>query len=347
VNGRIDRLRERLDGPFLVTNSVNVRYLTGFQSTNAAVLVDDEVVRLYADFRYAEAGRKVAGVEFVEAERNLLGHLADTLSGRIAFEARALSYAGYETLAAGDLELTPTHGLVERLRAVKEDAELDAIRRVAAIGDAAFERLSRERFVGRTERELAWRMEQLLHDEGAHGVSFPAVVAAGPTGSTPHAKPGERTIEAGETVVVDSGAVLDGYCSDCTRTFVTGDVPAELERAYEVCRAAQLAGVAAVRSGVSGRDADAAARDVIEAAGFGDAFGHGLGHGVGLEVHEEPVLRRESTDVLEPGNVVSVEPGIYLPGLGGIRIEDLVIVTDEDEGAEVLTPFTKELTTVA
>jgi Xaa-Pro aminopeptidase len=344
VTDRLERLRALLDRPFLVTSSVNVRYLTGFQSTNAALVVEEETARLYADFRYAEAGRKVPGVEFVEAERNLLAHLAKALSGRLAFEARSVSFAGYETLSGGELELTPTHGIVESLRAVKDDGELDAIRRVAAIGDAAFERLAQERFVGRTERELAWRMEELLHDEGAHGLSFPVVVAAGPTGATPHAKPGERTIEMGETVVVDSGAVLDGYCSDCTRTFVTGELPDELGRAYVVCLEAQLAGLAAVRSGVAGRDADAAARNVIETAGFGDAFGHGLGHGVGLEVHEEPVLRRESSDVLEPRNVVSVEPGIYLSELGGIRIEDLVIVTDD--GAEVLTPFTKELTTV-
>jgi Xaa-Pro aminopeptidase len=227
---------------------------------------------------------------------------------------------------------------------VKDEAELELIRRVAAIGDAAFARLAEERFVGRTERDLAWRMEVLLHEEGAEGLSFPAVVAAGPTGATPHAKPGDRTIEVGETVVVDAGAVLEGYCSDCTRTFATGDLPDELEHAYGVCLEAQLAGLAAVRPGVGGAEADAAARNVIEEAGHGEAFGHGLGHGVGLVVHEEPVLRRESTDVLEPANVVSVEPGIYLSGIGGIRIEDLVIVTDD--AAEVLTPFTKELTTV-
>jgi Xaa-Pro aminopeptidase len=170
------------------------------------------------------------------------------------------------------------------------------------------------------------------------------VVAAGPTGAAAHAKPGDRAVEAGETVVVDAGAVFEGYCSDCTRTFVTGELPDELARAYDVCLEAQLAGLAAVRAGVSGVDADAAARNVIEEAGYGDAFGHGLGHGIGLVVHEAPVLRKESTDVLKAGNVVSVEPGIYLSGLGGVRIEDLVIVTDD--GAEVLTPFTKERTTV-
>jgi Xaa-Pro aminopeptidase len=344
VTDRIARLREGLEAPLLVTEPVNVRYLSGFESTNAALFVDDADVRLFADFRYAEAGRRVPGVVFVETERNLLADLAERLSGRVTFEANSITYAGYETLAAGGLELAPTRGLVEGLRAVKEGAELDAIRRAAAIGDAAFARLAEERFVGRSERELAWRMEQLLHEEGAHGLSFPVVVAAGVTGATPHAKPGDRTIEPGETVVVDAGAVLDGYCSDCTRTFATGALPEELDRAYRVCLEAQRAGLGAVRAGVGGAEADAAARTVIEAAGYGDAFGHGLGHGVGLVVHEEPALRKESTDVLQPGNVVSVEPGIYLPGLGGIRIEDLVIVTED--GAEVLTPFTKELTTV-
>jgi Xaa-Pro aminopeptidase len=344
MNGRVERLRAKLDDPLLVTDAANVRYLSGFQSTNAALFVEDSGVRLFADFRYAEAGRKVPGVEFVETRRNLLGELAELLSGRVAFEASALTYAGYETLAGGGLDLVPTRSLVEGLRAVKDEKELEAIRGAAAIGDAAFARLAEERFVGRTERELAWRMEQLLHEEGAHGLSFPVVVAAGPTGAAPHAKPGDRAVEAGETVVVDAGAVLDGYCSDCTRTYATGELPEELARAYRVCLEAQLAGLGAVRAGVSGVDADAAARTLIEEAGFGEAFGHGLGHGIGLVVHEDPVLRRESTDVLEPGNVVSVEPGIYLSGLGGIRIEDLVIVTDD--GAEVLTPFTKELVTV-
>jgi Xaa-Pro aminopeptidase len=343
MNERVRRLWDRLDDPLLVTDPVNVRYLTGFESTNAALLVAFPP-RLFADFRYAEEGRRVPDVQFVKTGRNLLGDLAERLRGRIAFEAGSLTYAGYETLAAGGIELLPTRGVVERMRAVKEDEELRMLRRVADIGDAAFERLAQEPFVGRSEREVAWTMEQLLHEEGAHGLAFPVVVAGGATGASPHAKPGDRIIEAGETVVVDAGAQLDGYCSDCTRTFATGELPEELERAYRVCLEAQLAGLNAVRPGTRGADADAAARSVIEAAGFGEAFGHGLGHGIGLAVHEEPVLRPESTDVLGPGNVVSVEPGIYLSGLGGIRIEDLVIVTED--GAEVLTPFTKELVTV-
>jgi Xaa-Pro aminopeptidase len=344
MNARVDRLREQLDAPLLVADPVNVRYLAGFESTNAALLVDEDSVHLYADFRYAEAARAVRGVEFVETKRNLLADLAEQLSGQISFEANSVTYAGYETLAAGGLELTPTRGLVEGLRTVKEPEELETIRRAAAIADEAFTGLAQERFVGQAERAVAWRMEQLLRDAGAHGLSFPVVVAGGVKGATPHAKPGERTIEAGETVVVDAGAVVDGYCSDCTRTFATGPLPEELERAYGVCLEAQLAGLEAVRAGAGGADADGAARSVIEAAGYGEAFGHGLGHGVGLAVHELPTLRPESSDVLEAGNVVSVEPGIYLSGVGGIRIEDLVIVTED--GADVLTPFTKELVTV-
>ena len=204
--------------------------------------------------------------------------------------------------------------------------------------------LAKERFTGRTERELAWWVERSFREGGADGVSFPTVVAAGETGTSPHAVPGDRPIEEGVLVTVDAGCVLDAYCSDCTRTFAVGDVPARLSEIHALCLEAQLAGLAAVGPGVHGRDADAAARAPIEAAGLGAAFGHGLGHGVGLQIHEGPVLRPESTDVLEPGNVVSVEPGIYLPGEGGVRIEDLVLVTED--GRERLTRFSKELLAV-
>jgi Xaa-Pro aminopeptidase len=175
-------------------------------------------------------------------------------------------------------------------------------------------------------------------------VSFPVVVASGPNGAKPHTMPGDRKLEPGETVIVDTGCVVDGYCSDCTRTFATGPLPAELMRAYEVCLDAQLAGLAAVRPGASGPGADAAARDRIEAAGFGEAFGHGLGHGVGLLVHESPRLAKESRDTLQRRNVVTVEPGIYLPGVGGIRIEDLVVVRQDEP--EVTTTFPKDLISV-
>ena len=345
MNGRIERLRPALEEPLLVTTPVNVRYLTGFSSTNAAVLVDPERVRLFTDFRYAEAARHVEGVEFVETKRSLVADLAERLSGRIAFEADHVPYAGYETLAGGGLELVARRGLVEALRAVKDDDELDAIRRAAAVTNEAFAGLAAEGFVDRTERELAWRLEQLLHEHGAHGLAFPVDIAAGPNAARPHHESGDHVVARGETVVVDAGASVDGYCSDCTRTLAAGSLPGELAEAYAVCLEAQLAGLEAVRGGTHGRDADAAARDRIDAAGLGDAFGHGLGHGVGLLVHEAPRLAPESQDVLAAGNVVTVEPGAYLAGLGGIRIEDLVVVADGEP--EILTSFPKELVEVA
>ena len=344
MNGRVDRLRESLEEPLLVSAPANVRYLTGFVSSNAALLVETDRVRLFTDFRYAEAARAVEGVEVELLKRNLYRNLSELLSGRIGFEATALTYASWETLAAGGAELVPRNGLVEALRAVKDESELRAIRAAAGITNRMYERLAEEQFVGRSERELAWRIEVLFHDLGAEGVSFPAVVAAGPNGAKPHADPGDTPIGPGQTVVVDAGCTVDGYCSDCTRTFATGPLPDQLARAYDVCLAAQEAAVPAVRAGERGEDVDAVARRRIDGEGFGEAFGHGLGHGVGLLVHEAPRLAQESTDLLVPGNVVTVEPGIYLSGLGGIRIEDLVVVGDG--GPEVFTSFPKELTTV-
>jgi Xaa-Pro aminopeptidase len=341
---RVDRLRELIQEPFLVTTPVNVRYLTGFESTNAALLVEEDRAVLFTDFRYAEAGRQVEGVEFVEVERALIRGVAAHVKGRIAFESAHLTYANWELLKNAGIELVSRGGEVERLRAVKETAELAALQRAAAITTEAYERIAQEQFVGRTERELGLRFDQILHELGAHGNSFPTVFASGPHGAVPHAHSSGRVIERGETVVVDAGAMIDGYCADCTRTFATGDLPDELRHAYDVCLAAQRSGLRAVAPTISGRDADAAARGVIDAAGLGEFFGHGLGHGVGLLVHEAPTLRPESQDTLVPNNVVTVEPGIYMPGLGGIRIEDLVVVSEN--GPLVLTQYTKELQTV-
>lgn len=344
MNGRIERLRKSLDEPLLVTNPISVRYLIGFESTNAALLVDHDALRLFSDFRYAEAARAVEGIEFVQTRRDLLKDVAERLSGRIAFESAYVSYDGSEALRAGGLELVPRPALVESLRAMKEDSELDAIRRAAEITDRAYARLVEEGLVGKPERDLAWRMEQLFHELGAEGPAFPAIVAAGPGAARPHYHPGQRAVQQGEVVLVDAACKVDGYCSDCTRTFATGPLPDELEKAYAVCLEAQEAGLAAVRPGVSGRAADAAARARIEAAGLGERFGHGLGHGIGLDVHEAPRLSQESEDELAPGNVVTVEPGIYLEGVGGIRIEDLVVV--REDGPEVLTSLPRELLTV-
>ena len=346
MNPRVDRLRNSLEEPLLVSAPANVRYLTGFSSSNAAVLVEPERVRVFSDFRYSSAGKALErdGVEFTETNRNLYAGLAELLEGRIGFEANAVTYAQYEALGAGGLELVPRRDLVESLRVEKEDGELEAIRGAAAVTSEAFERFAQERFTGRTERDLAWRLDELFHELGAKGPAFETIVAAGPNAALPHGRPTEREIGPDETVVIDAGALLDGYCSDCTRTFATGPLPDRLREAYAVCLEGQLAGLEDVRAGTSGVDADAAARRVIDDAGFGEGFGHGLGHGVGLEVHEAPRLSKTSEDTLAVKNVVTVEPGIYLAGEGGIRIEDLVIVTDD--GPEILTSCTKELVTV-
>jgi Xaa-Pro aminopeptidase len=346
VTDRIARLRDSLEEPLLVTAPVNVRYLTGFDSSNAALLVEPERVRLFTDFRYAEGARAVEGVEAVETRRDLIGWLAENLSGRIGFEADALPYALAEALGAKGLELVPRTGVVQRLRAVKDERELDALRRACAITDRMFERLATEvRFVGRAEREVAWDIMRLFAEEGAAGAGFESIVGAGPTGSRPHARAGERPIEAGELVVIDTGCTVDGYFSDYTRTFATGDLTAEMLEAYEVVLAAQRAGLDAIRAGVTGVEADAAARAVVEASHFAGTFGHGLGHGLGLDLHEAPRLSTESTDTLAAGNVVTVEPGIYVEGRFGVRTEDDVVVTAD--GIENLTGFRKDLVTVS
>jgi Xaa-Pro aminopeptidase len=323
---------------------VNVRYLTGFESTNAVVLVEPERVRVFTDFRYAERARELEGVEFEETKRYIYSDLAERLPEPIAFEADALTYANWELLRAGGVDLVPRRGLIESLRAVKDGEELDSLRRATEVTNRTYERLAEEPFAGRTEKDLAWRMEQLFHEEGADGLAFPIDIASGPTAASPHAVSGDRVVQEGDLVIVDAGAVVDGYCSDCTRTFAVGEVSDSLRETYEVVLQGQQAGLDAVRAGVSGRDADTEARAVIADAGYGENFGHGLGHGVGLLVHEAPVLRPESEDILAVGNVVTVEPGIYLSGVAGVRIEDLVVVTED--GCDVLTSFPKDLISV-
>jgi Xaa-Pro aminopeptidase len=345
VSERIDRLRDLLEEPLLVTNLVNVLYLTGLDSSNAALFVEPDRARLYTDFRYIEAAQALHGVETVLTKRSLIAWLADELDGEVGFESNVLPWSFAEQLRDGGLELVPRKGLVEQLRAVKDEGELDAFRRACAITDRMFERLVSEvPFVGRPERDVAWDITRIYHEEGAEEPAFEAIVGSGPTGARPHARAGDRVIEAGELVVIDTGCRVGGYVSDYTRTLATGELDAELRAAYDVVLAAQLAGLQAIRAGMSGVDVDAAARDVIEAGEFAGAFGHGLGHGLGLDVHEAPRLSTESPDTLAAGNVVTVEPGVYLPGRFGIRIEDDVIVTED--GIENPVRFTKELVEV-
>jgi Xaa-Pro aminopeptidase len=346
VTDRLARLQSLLEEyPLLVTNPVNVVYLVGFHSSNCALLVEDDRVRLFTDFRYLQAARAVEQAETVQTKRNVIAELAETLTGPVGFEATAVSYANYELLQNGTLEPVATYGVVERLRAVKDAAELEALRRACAITDRVFERLIEVPFVGRIEREVAWDLVQLFHAEGGEGLAFESIVGSGPTGSRPHARAGDRTIGAGELVVIDTGTTIDGYASDYTRTFATGPLDSEAQEVYETVLRAQQAALDGIRAGVSGVDADALARRVIDESPFTGAMGHGLGHGLGLDVHEQPRLSTESTDVLEPGNVVTVEPGIYLDGKFGVRIEDDVVVTTD--GIENLTGFRKDLVEVS
>ncbi|HEY5059623.1 MAG TPA: Xaa-Pro peptidase family protein [Gaiellaceae bacterium] len=344
MSTRIARLREHLEEPLLVTSPTNIRYLVGFDSSNAVLLVEPERVRLFTDFRYIEAARAVAGVDVVQTRRSVLGELAETLSGRIAFEAAALSYAQFELLGKDGLDLVPREGVVERLRAVKDAGELDAIRRACAITDRVYERLAEVPFVGRSERAVSWDLTRLFHEEGGEGLAFESIVGAGPTGARPHARAGDRAIGAGELVVIDAGCTIDGYASDYTRTFATGPLDGEAAEAYAVVRAAQDAALGAIRGGLPALEADAVARRVVDVSPFAGTFGHGLGHGLGLDVHELPRMSTETSDVLEPGNVVTVEPGVYLEGRFGIRIEDDVVVTAA--GIENLTCLTKDLVEV-
>jgi Xaa-Pro aminopeptidase len=351
MSERVEKLRLRLDelgaATFLVSEPVNVTYLTGFESSNAAVLVGHDRVLVLTDGRYIEAARALGGeIEVVQSERDLAGwlggRLAELAEPPVAFEANRLTYAAFEAIAGAGVELQPAEGVLERLRARKDASELDAIRRAAAANDAAFARIANEPFVGRTEEELAWAFQQALHEAGAAGLAFPTILASGPNAALPHHRPSERRIGVNETVIVDGGAVVDGYCSDCTRTFATGDLADDLRGAYAVCRRTQEEALARTRAGTNARELDAESRRGLERAGYEVAAG--LGHGVGMEVHELPVLRPTAEGDLEPGHVVTVEPGAYLPGRGGVRIEDLVIVTDGEP--EVLTPFTKELVTL-
>ena len=341
MNARIDRLRELIEEPLLVTNPKNVIYLAGFDSSNAALLVDQERVQLFTDFRYIEAASAVDGVEVVQTKRAVIGALAEQLSGRIGFEASNVVYSDFQTLAAGGIELVPHNGLVESLRAIKEESELEILRHACAITDRVFERLTEVKFVGRTEREVSWDLTQLFHDEGGDGLAFESIVGAGPTGARPHARATDRKIGAGELVVIDAGCTVNGYASDYTRTFATGPLDDEAKEAYDVVLSAQLAGLEAIRADMPAIDADQAARRVVEDSPFAGLFGHGLGHGLGLDVHELPRMSAETDDVLVAGNVVTVEPGVYLPGKFGIRIEDDVVVTQD--GIENLTGFRKDL----
>jgi Xaa-Pro aminopeptidase len=353
VKPRAARLCELLPGArvdvILVTALTNVRYLTGYTGSNGLALIGSDTRTFITDFRYLEQAADEVDPTFERrrAPVDLLEGVGEALPDpplRLGFEDAHLSVRDHgrlRELLPDGVELVAAGGLAERLRAVKEPTEIERIRAATAIADRAFEELIGEGLVGRTERELAAALERAMLAHGAQRPSFETIVASGPHGARPHAQPRGVELGRGELVVIDWGAQVDGYCSDCTRTVATGDPGDQARRVYQLVLEAQLEGVKAIEAGANGRAVDAVAREVIEAGGQGEHFGHGLGHGVGLEVHEAPRLSQHAEDELREGNVVTVEPGVYLPECFGVRIEDLVVVTEG--GCEVLTSVPKEL----
>jgi len=354
VSARADRLMEKLDDAgvdlVLVTDLISVRYLTGYTGSNGLALIGTDTRVFITDFRYVEQAAEQVDSSFDRrrAPQDLLEAIGQALPGgevRLGFEEAHLSvreHARLGELVPERVELVGMQGVVEGLRAVKEPGEVAAIRAATALADAAFEHLVAGGLVGRTERELAVELEFDMRRRGAERPSFEPIVAAGPHGALPHASPRDVVVRSGDMVVIDWGAQLEGYCSDCTRTVAAGVSTEHGAEIYRLVLDAQLGALDAVAPGAGGREVDAVARQMIEAAGHGEHFGHGLGHGVGLDIHEAPRLAQRSEAVLEAGNVVTVEPGVYLPGDLGVRIEDLVVVTDS--GRDILTSLSKELT---
>lgn len=346
----------------LVDSLVDVRYLTGFTGSNGLALLFAQPAaeqlggyRFLTDFRYASQAAEQVAPEFERqiATGELFEALAPVLAqggGRLGFDETNMTVRAHRRLAEllpDAWELVGLSGAVQRLRAVKEPAEIARIRAASELAEEALRGVLEGGLVGRTEREVAFELELGMRRLGAESPSFPSIVAAGAHGALPHGRPRDQEIPRDVLVTIDWGAVLDGYCSDCTRTYATGERLSERAReTYALVLEAQLRGLEAVQAGRSGREVDGIARGVIEAAGEGEHFGHGLGHGVGLEIHEAPRLSRSAPEEpLVAGNVVTVEPGVYLPGLLGVRIEDLVVVGEETQ--DVLTSLSKELTVIS
>jgi Xaa-Pro aminopeptidase len=333
--------QEEVDA-LLVTNLTNVRYLTGFSGTNGQVLVGPHGARFFTDGRYAARAQElVTGAEvdvyLTRLTDVLAGHLESAGIGRLGVEGKTMTLAQRDDLdeRLEGVEIASTSGVVEGLRRTKDDHEIAAMRRAIAIGDATCRHIFERLAPGQTERETALALEIHMRQSGADEISFEPIVGSGPLSAHIHHTPTDRSFEKGDLVLLDFGCKVDGYCSDLTRTVVLGSATAEQRQIYEVVLQAQAAALEAMTAGRSCREIDGAARAVIDDARHGDDFGHGLGHGVGLEVHEAPTQSRISEDALVAGDVVSNEPGIYVRGAGGIRIEDLVLITDG--GPEVLS----------
>lgn len=351
-NDRLARLRQQMTelnvDTFMITQPENRRYVSAFTGSNGVVFITQSESKLATDFRYCEqVKQQCPGFTLVEVKGGFQAALAPILGGlgarRVAFESDDVTYDLYEILAAGlpaGVELVPTKDVTRGLRAVKEPVEIEALERAIKWTDQAIATLRAMLRPGMTEKEIAWKLEQEMHESGGAAWTFGLIVAAGPACAMPHARPTDRPVEAGEPIVIDMGCTADGYFSDMTRTLIIGEPDARFREIYDIVLRAQQTATAGIVPGMYGKAAHSLAAQVIERAGYGQAFGHGLGHGVGLAIHELPVLGPTSEQVLKPGHVFSVEPGIYLPEWGGVRIEDLALLGEN--GALTLTRASKD-----
>ncbi len=347
---RLTKLRGRMAAlelpAMLITQPLNRYYLSGFSGSAGTLFVSPDRAILLTDSRYTERATSEAPGFEIKLERDVAQALPDLLAqagvSRVGFESAHLTCAEYKAWAekVGEAALVPTQNVVEGLRAVKEPEELHLIRKAVEIADAAYAHLKQTIRPGMTEKQIAWDLEVWMRTHGADGIAFTIIVGSGPNGAMPHALASDREIQAGEPIVVDMGARVQGYHSDLTRTLWLGEANGTFRQVYDIVLRAQQAAEARLAPGVPGPDVDATARAIITEAGYGDNFGHGLGHGVGLAVHELPGLGQRTQDTLAPGHVVTVEPGIYLTGWGGVRIEDMALITES--GAEILTKADKD-----
>ncbi|MFM8527689.1 MAG: M24 family metallopeptidase [bacterium] len=350
ANDLSDAVRERGMDALLVGSPVNVQYLSGFAGSSGLCLVGPDHRSFLTDFRYVERADEEVGEGWSRPEpsyllwRDALGLMPD--GAKVGFEDASVTVRELEGLraAVGDrLELFPAGDLVEGLREIKDAEEVERIRAAAAMADGVFQWLVEFGFAGRSELEVLRACEIRITELGA-ATSFPPIIAAGPNGAIPHAEPGDYTIAEGDLLTIDMGVQLDYYCSDCTRTYAVGEPSDRAREVYETVLAAQTASLAAVKAGAACSAVDSAGRELITEAGYGPNFGHGTGHGVGMEIHEAPRVSQAATGDLRSGQVITVEPGIYLPGELGVRIEDLVVVTED--GFENLSSLPKELKSV-
>ncbi|MCS7286967.1 MAG: Xaa-Pro peptidase family protein [Anaerolineae bacterium] len=336
-----------LDG-FLVTNPENRRYLSGFTGSAGVLLITPDSAYIATDFRYYEqVARECPSFVLVKVEKqfaDVLPKMLDEAKVKVlGFESPYLTVEEYRKWRrlTRKVKWVPCEDIVGKIRSVKSPQEIQTIRRAVSLADEAFHHICQVLRPGMSEKEAAWEIEHFMRTHGADKVAFDLIVASGPNGALPHARASDRIIKEGEPVVIDIGCVVDGYCSDLTRTVVLGRADERFREVYSVVLKAQDKAERAIKAGMRARRADSIARRVIEKAGYGPHFGHGLGHGIGLNVHEKPTVGKASGDILQSGNVITVEPGIYLPGWGGVRIEDVVLV--REDGVEILTRSPKGL----